>query len=277
LSGTVRVTNPRSTGVAPAPGFVRRTAISLSGRVNELTDGTVWAVEPPRGRKSVPIANPGLVRFSVSRARSPCPRIRKEAIMTCRRAISLAAVLLTVALSGCSSSDKPKNEPPLTRQDTVEISATAKVMAVDQATRIMTIRDDSGHELTFRVADRVRRLNEVKPGDDVKTTYRATLLAELRPPTAEESAKPYAILTTSERSPQGTAPSASVSQAVRVVTTVQAVDVPNMLVTLRGPMSDLAVVHGRKAENVKKLRVGDTIVITFTETAAIALEKIAPR
>ncbi len=40
LNGTVRVTNPRSTGVAQAPGFVRRTAINLSGRVNELTDGT---------------------------------------------------------------------------------------------------------------------------------------------------------------------------------------------------------------------------------------------
>jgi hypothetical protein len=36
LKGTVRVTNPRSTGVAQALGFVRRTAINLSGRVNEL-------------------------------------------------------------------------------------------------------------------------------------------------------------------------------------------------------------------------------------------------
>jgi hypothetical protein len=35
-NGTVRVTNPRSTGVAQAPGFVRRTAINLSRRVNEL-------------------------------------------------------------------------------------------------------------------------------------------------------------------------------------------------------------------------------------------------
>jgi hypothetical protein len=50
---------PRSTGVAQASGFVRRTAIKLSGRVNELTDGTVCAVDAATGRKSVHIGNPG--------------------------------------------------------------------------------------------------------------------------------------------------------------------------------------------------------------------------
>jgi hypothetical protein len=35
-NGTVRMTNPRSTGVAQAPGFLRRTAINPSGRVNKL-------------------------------------------------------------------------------------------------------------------------------------------------------------------------------------------------------------------------------------------------
>ena len=49
LKGTVRATNPRSTGVAQAPGFVRRTAIKLSGRVNELPDGTIWAADAATG------------------------------------------------------------------------------------------------------------------------------------------------------------------------------------------------------------------------------------
>jgi len=43
--GRLTVTNPRSTGVALAPGFVRRTVITLSGRVNELTDGMVCSVD----------------------------------------------------------------------------------------------------------------------------------------------------------------------------------------------------------------------------------------
>jgi hypothetical protein len=74
LNGTVRVTNPRSTGVAQATGFVRRTAIKLSGRVNELTDGTVCAVDAATGaalgpsRKSRPCMVP-LRLFTHSRTR----------------------------------------------------------------------------------------------------------------------------------------------------------------------------------------------------------------
>ena len=47
-----------------------------------------------------------------------------------------------------------------------------------------------------------------------------------------------------------------------------------MLVTLRGPMDDLAVVKARKPENIKRLKVGDTVVITYSESVAVALEKV---
>jgi hypothetical protein len=208
-------------------------------------------------------------------------------MMNLHLAILPASVLLAVALPGCASADKPKDagatastqapEAPLTVEDSIEVSVTAKVKSIDHATRIVTLRDDRGHEVTFAVDEGVRRLNEVRAGDDVSARYKATLLAELRPPTAEEAENPISVVGIGGRSPQGTAPAGGVAHAVRIVTIVEAVDVPNMLVTLRGPMGDLAVVRGRKPENVRRLRVGDTIVITMTESLAIALEKIAPR
>jgi hypothetical protein len=63
LNGTVRVTNPRSTEVAQAPGFVRRTAIKLSGRVNELTDGTICAVDAATGAALGPSRESRIVCF----------------------------------------------------------------------------------------------------------------------------------------------------------------------------------------------------------------------
>ncbi len=201
----------------------------------------------------------------------------------------LAASLLTVALAGCNTDEKPQEvaaptpapatapEQPLSVTDTVEVNVTSKVKMVDHANRIMTLEDEDGHRMTFRVDPSVRRLHEVMAGDEVKARYKATLLAELRPPTPGETAEPIAIIEVSGRSPQGSTPAAGSAQAVRVVTTVEAVDVPNMRVTLRGPMGDLAVVKGRNPDNVKRLRVGDTIVITFTESVAIALDKVAPR
>jgi hypothetical protein len=45
--------------VAQAQGFTRRTPISLSRGLNELTDGTVCSVDAATGAPSVHIGNPG--------------------------------------------------------------------------------------------------------------------------------------------------------------------------------------------------------------------------
>jgi hypothetical protein len=42
-------------------------------------------------------------------------------------------------------------------------------------------------------------------------------------------------------------------------------------------MGALATVYGRSPENIKRLLVGDSIVVTYTASVAIALEKVAPR
>jgi hypothetical protein len=68
------------------------------------------------------------------------------------------------------------------------------------------------------------------------------------------------------------APAGGVGTIVRVVTTVQAIDLPNMRVTLQGPMGDLVIVKARNRQNVERLKINDTIVITFSEAMAVSLE-----
>ena len=58
---------PRSTGVAQASGFVRRTAIKLSGRVNELTDGRVCAVDAATGAEIGPYRESRLRQIAVTK------------------------------------------------------------------------------------------------------------------------------------------------------------------------------------------------------------------
>jgi hypothetical protein len=58
---------------------------------------------------------------------------------------------------------------------------------------------------------------------------------------------------------------------------LKAVDLANMLVTLRGPMGDTTMVRARNPENIKKLHVGDTIIITYTEAVGISLVKAPKR
>src|SRR5690349_1121408 len=116
--------------------------------------------------------------------------------------VAIGAVLLSLPV-GCKSEEKPKAAAtpvasaapaaaagPVTYEDSIKASVSAKVKAVDASTRVITLRDEAGHDETFVVDKSVTRLNEVKPGDTVTAEYRAKLLAELRPPTADEAAHP---------------------------------------------------------------------------------------
>ena len=199
------------------------------------------------------------------------------------RASVYAAMTFVVVMAGCGSDQKAKEpaqqpavvEPakPLTASDSVNVSVTAKVRAINHATRRVTLEDETGQTLEFVAGPEVRRLNEVQVGDSVKAEYVASVVAELRPPTAEESANPISVVTLSGRAPQGAAPAGAAGMATRVVTTVVSVDVPKMRVTLKGPMGDMATVRARNPENIRKLSPGDTIVITYSEGMGISLVK----
>jgi hypothetical protein len=207
--------------------------------------------------------------------------------MELRCASVAVAASLFVVLGGCKS-DKKEAEPapaevtqtrepskPLTVSDTASVSVTARVRSVNQATRVLTLEDSSGRSVDVIAGPRIQRLQEVRVGDSVKVEYTATLVAELRPPTPEESANPIAVVAVTERSPKGTTPAGSRGVATRVVATVVTVDVPNMRVTLSGPMGDTTTVRARNPENIRKLSPGDTIVITFSEATALSLIKAA--
>jgi hypothetical protein len=192
-----------------------------------------------------------------------------------KRLLAVAVGAMVLALPVACKSEPKANEPekPLTYEDSVSGSVSAKVKAVSASNRTITLQDDKGEEETFYVDKAVKRLDEVKPGDSIKLEYKAVLTGELRPPTAEEKAHPIEIVSVSGKAPATSAPAAGAGRGVRIVTTVEAVDVPNMKVTLRGPLGDLAVVKGKKQENVKKLKVGDTIVITYVDAAAMSVVK----
>jgi hypothetical protein len=198
-----------------------------------------------------------------------------------------AAFIAALALTGCDSDDKAKQAPssaetmvaaddmPLSVEDSAEVHVSALVRAIDQANRIITLADSRGDQITLLVDESVKRLNEVQAGDRVMVTYKASVLAERRAATADEKATPVAVIGSGSASRDESGdPTGTRAQAVRVVTTIAAIDQPSMRVTLRGPMGDTATVKGRKPENVKRLNVGDTVVLTFTRTVAVAVDKI---
>lgn len=167
--------------------------------------------------------------------------------------------------------------PPLTVEDSARVIVTAKVKSINYVTREVTLQDDAGRSTSFVAGPEVRRLNEVAVGDEVTANFVVSVEAELRPPTADEAANPISAVEVSGRSPRGTDPAMAAARGARVVTTVEAIDIPNMRVTLKGPMGDSTTVKARKLENIKQLKVGDTIIITYFEAMGVSLDKTPVR
>ena len=160
------------------------------------------------------------------------------------------------------------------RVETQHVVVTAVVTDIDMADREVTLRGQDGKEFTITVSDAVQRLDEVKVGDWVRVDYYASVVAELRAATPEEAAAPLTVTDVTGRAPNTLPPSAGTVRQYRVVTTVQSIDTDNQTVTVRGPRGHTLTARAANPENLAKINVGDTIVITYTEGVAVSLVKV---
>jgi len=163
--------------------------------------------------------------------------------------------------------------PPLTYESSVNGTWTAKVQNIDVPSRKITLLGPSDRSQEYMVDPKVERLNEIKVGDTVTLTWLATLQGELRAPTAQETADPVRVYNLVDRASSDEAPMGVMVTAYRVVTTVDAIDMPGMMVTLKGPLGNRIDVKAKSADNLKKLKVGDTIVVTYSQATVTAVTK----
>jgi hypothetical protein len=167
--------------------------------------------------------------------------------------------------------DKPLH--PMTVEDEVLISFTASVQALDVEKRELTLKGPLGNEVTLTVDNGVKRLGELKVGDEVTAKYYVSIAGELREPTAAEKENPLVVTEGMARAPKDTAPAAGGLRVIRVVATVEGLERPTRMVTLKGPRGNQMDVRARDVKRLEKLHLGDTIVVTFTEALAVSVEK----
>src|SRR5437870_5712033 len=82
------------------------------------------------------------------------------------------SVVLVATLALSAPAQETKSSPkPLSAERALLVTVTAKVLAIDQEKREVTLKGPLGNEVTFVVDQRVKRLNEVKVGDEVTADY----------------------------------------------------------------------------------------------------------
>ena len=107
--------------------------------------------------------------------------------------------------------------------------------------------------------------------DKLHAEYNVAAVAELREPTAEEKSAPTQEVNTTA---QGTAeefPAGGIARAVKVVTTIDALDQANQTITVKGPEGNTVTAHVEDPTVFQHLTVGQNIVVTFVESLGLAV------
>ena len=74
------------------------------------------------------------------------------------------------------------------------------------------------------------------------------------------------------RAKPGEKPGGAVGQRVTFTATIEAIDLAKGTVTLKGPQGNSQTIKARNPANLKKVKVGDVVDITYTEAVAIEVE-----
>ena len=69
------------------------------------------------------------------------------------------------------------------------------------------------------------------------------------------------------------APAGGGVRRIKAVVTIEGLDRPTETITVRGPAGRYYMAHVADPENLTKMHIGDTIVVTLTEAAVVSLER----
>ncbi len=183
--------------------------------------------------------------------------------------IFMALAFVTINTYG---QDKETTRPDREKWDQVEMQGT--VTEINPETRELTLMGTDGGLVTLTAGEEVERFNEIAVDDVLKFEYYTYLKAEFRAPTAEEVAEPLQMMAEGGKAPEGMDPAAVVGAVVKAVVTIEALNRPFMLATVKGPGGNYVSIPMEDEQLMTELRIGQVLILTYAEAMAIALEKV---
>lgn len=189
----------------------------------------------------------------------------------CRFVVSSLALVFLIALPFARAAD----EGVPSREEVSYDVVAAEVIGIDLDTRELTLGYSDGSEETLVVSEEVKRLAEVAVGDYVVVEHVTALGLELRAPTEEELAEPFLVVGADATAPDTESPAGALGAMIRAVCTVEVLDRLHGTGTVMGPNGNLLTIRAKDPNNLTKVRIGDTVVVTYTEAVIMSLDKVA--
>ena len=183
------------------------------------------------------------------------------------KSFASVAMLATLPVLTYAGTQTPsQGGKTVTKQN--QVTATATIKAIDQATRSVTLRAENGDEDTFTVGPEVARFNELKVGDMIKATYYESLVLQVRKPGA--AAPSSGAVAGAGRLKD--APGGAMGGQQTATVTVKAVDVnvPSITVVTGDGRTLTRKIADKK--NLEGVSPGDRIDITYSQAVVVSAE-----
>ena len=180
------------------------------------------------------------------------------------------AMVTALALAGVPVAFAADADAPPSGEVGQVVEMQATVTAIDMATRSVTLKGEDGSETTIQVDERARNLKQVKVGDVVKVAYVQALAWEMSKSTKAEPT--VEVEEAAGRAEEGQKPAGMAGRRVSATVTIEAIDIANGSVTVKGPGGNSRTVKALNPDNLKKVKVGDLVDVTYTEAVAIQVE-----
>lgn len=186
--------------------------------------------------------------------------------------ITLIFSLMILASGPCFAQENNENRPPKEKWSLERMQGT--ITAIDKDTREVTILGAEGTMETFIAGDAIKRFDEIKVGDIISFEFYNYILAEFRQPTEEELETPLVVVAEGGKAPEDMDPAAVLGAVVKAVVTVEVINIPEMLVTVKGPRGNYVTISVEDAALMEALQVGEVVVLTYAEAVALSLDKV---
>jgi len=178
-----------------------------------------------------------------------------------KKTLAVLAVLVALPLVALA-------QKPVTQTDAATV--TAKIEAIDQTARLVTLKGKDGDLQTIYCGPEVKRFDELKVGDTVTFRYYESVAMVIRKP-----GEPGAAPTTDDpKLTRGTGPKpgGTVAQQLSATVTIKAIDAKVPAVTV---LTDDGRTTSFKVDDKKYLqglKAGDKVEITYTQAFVVSVK-----
>jgi hypothetical protein len=157
------------------------------------------------------------------------------------------------------------------------VSARVIVKAVDLQARTVTFETPGGNVMTLKVGEQVQNLPQVKPGDAIIAHYYTSTAYVLAP--SGTKLPDDSLTVAGARAAPGEKPAGVLGSKVVVSGLVVGVDPTSHTISLVDPsggqIRSVNVVTPEGQQNMKRIKIGDTITAIITEAVLVSVEPAA--